>query len=183
MFLDGHELDGIIAQVFNPGKDIFGELGISAEAFLFLRHTHMAFVNKQFTEVSGIKIIILPVELSGKPDLPGEILGILILHGPGDIGRDVVPEPFVGIYQHFDLAAMRKSILVLLFIQEDLPDAEIIFLQRMGKSVPVVEVAGQVKGIGLRGPFAVSPAFPFSIVIDPEILISVGKFFNASEIP
>ena len=45
MFLDSHNLDGVISVGYDSGQDFFAELGVCSNSFEILSHSDMAFVD------------------------------------------------------------------------------------------------------------------------------------------
>ena len=87
VLLQGHDLDGVVAQFLDAGQDILTELFERAHLLLFCRHADMAFVNHGMGPFSGVTV--LPdIFFRRVPDLGAEHLGNWVLHNAGSVGRD-----------------------------------------------------------------------------------------------
>ena len=121
--------------------------------------------------------------LCWKPELPGKILGFLILHHATDGCRDAVQVAIVGAdHPNLQLAAMNKGVLVLGLGQEDLPVPAAISSEGVGSSVPTVEIPYQVQGLGMWSPFPVGPAFPNGVDLYAVVFVATCKFSDTSGI-
>ena len=77
---------------------------------------------------------------------------------------------------------MNKRVLVLGLGQEDLPVPAAVSSERVGSSVPTVEIPDQVQGFGLGSPFPVGPAFANRVAVNAVVFVATCKFCDTSGI-
>ena len=100
MFLNGHNLDAVIAVRLYPRQDFFRKLLIGAYLFGILRHTYMTFIDKQRRGVR-LKLGIVPgVLLARVPNLSGENLGVFVLYHTGCPGGNAFPFTAAPVHLH-----------------------------------------------------------------------------------
>ena len=88
MFLDSHNLYGVVSVGFNAGKHLILELGVGAHTLTLLRHANVAFVDEQRLGI-GYKAFHFPFIWSFRsPHLSREYLGFLILHHTCSVCRN-----------------------------------------------------------------------------------------------
>ena len=118
MLLYRHYLYGVIACRCNARKNIIPKLGICANLFGILRHTHMTFIYKQrvflrcessaFSTVFGSNITILPlVFFFRSPYLSRKNLCHFILNNTCCPCRNAFSTATFPLYMHFIQIAMR----------------------------------------------------------------------------
>jgi len=163
-----HDLQGVVAQFFHSGQDILGKFGVSADFSLFLGHTDVALVDKQFA--LGSEAVVGPVEGFFVVDhaVPGVVVGVL--DHTADIEGDPLQNLAAPLYQSQHPHTVLQGILSG---KEQFKHAVFQFFQRIGGPVPAAEVAGQEKPVCAGGPFPVEPAGFGSV--EAEIPVAVGK--------
>ena len=137
MLHDGHQLHGVIACLFNAGKNQVGKFTVRANLALLLCHTHMGFVNEQ--GVFPFEALVCPLE--GFPvvhHLGAEKPGFLVLHGAAGIQGNMLRAGHVGIHNGFYLAPIPQGIVTG---QKNLPVSISNGGQGVTGLIPVVEIS------------------------------------------
>lgn len=90
VFLDGHELDDVVAGGGDAGEDGFRELAVGVDAGFLAAHADVGFVDAWGVDGGGVEGV-LPVVFCGRvPDLAGVVVGDGVLDGAEDGGGDAV---------------------------------------------------------------------------------------------
>ena len=155
MFLNGHNLNAVIAVLDNAGQHILTELTIAAHLLGILPHADVAFVDEQRCAL-GLEGSLLPDVWSlGIPHLCGEYLGLLVLHHAARPSRYALALATVPAHAHLVEVTVFKGF----FGEFQLPVsgafdtvgaiAVVLF--------PVVEVAHQIEVGGIGCPLAEHP--------------------------
>ena len=87
MLLEGHYLDGVIAEVSYFRKDIKPEFFECSHSFLFGSHSDVAFVDEGMRSLARLRVAPL-IRLYRIPYLCAELLGLYVLDGSCDVGRE-----------------------------------------------------------------------------------------------
>lgn len=170
MFLNCHDLNGIVAGFFYSRQDVILELDICTDLFGILRHTDMAFIDEQRACIDFEPVIIPDVGIFGSPDLRGENLCFVILNDALTPSGDAFTLAVIPAHIHFVQVAVFEFISgefefpVTVF--EAFTAIRLVFL-------PAVEVADQINICGVRSPFAEDPAV--LCTVQPEVEVSVGE--------
>ena len=110
MLHNGHQLHSIVARLVDAGQDMIGKFPVGADLALLLRHAHVGFVDIQL--VLAHEILIRPgKDLPVVHHLALEGDGLLVLHHPAGIQRDVLRAGQIGVHHGFDLAAVPQGIV------------------------------------------------------------------------
>ena len=119
VFHDAHELDGVVSGSFDARDDILGELFVAADAFGFLGHADVGFIDKEVVEIFLAAVFeplgIGPLEavfVRPVPNFAEEIVGVRFLLGPEDIEGDSVLRHAIVDDADFDARAMREEVFV-----------------------------------------------------------------------
>mmetsp|Transcript_3077 Transcript_3077/g.5032 ORF Transcript_3077/g.5032 Transcript_3077/m.5032 type:complete len:310 (-) Transcript_3077:775-1704(-) len=179
MLLNGHDLDGIIAEVADAREHVTLELGVAVDLGLTTGHSDVAFVD---TERAGLvrsaileHVTLVRVKLSRLALLRRLIIDTIVLHlvpllsGPFDPGGDAVdPLTRGSLETAFHFAAVWDSGLAVLIRKEKLPHTELILKRPMAVTgSPFIKFTDQGKGLCGRSPFAV----PYTL--NPIVLAAV----------
>ena len=89
VLLQGHDLDGIVTQGLDLGKNVFAEFFKRAHFLLLRGHANVALVNERVRALAGVAVFPR-VGLGGSPHLGAEDFGYLVLDHAGGIGREAL---------------------------------------------------------------------------------------------
>ena len=110
VLLNGHELDGVVAQVGDARQDVFGELGEAADLSFFLGHADVGFVDAQTLGARRIGMAKL-IRRRRAPILADEAGQPALGHDPADVGGDAVHVPRLFMDDvDFDARAVRELV-------------------------------------------------------------------------
>ena len=101
MFLNCHDLNAIVSGFSYARKSFFTELVVSSYFIFLLRHTNMAFVDKQRIRIRFKCTLLYFIWLFRCPDLRTENLGLLILYHPCYPGRNTFSTTAFPMYNEF----------------------------------------------------------------------------------
>ena len=108
MLLQGHDLEGIVAEFLDLREDRRAEVFEGRDFLLFGGHADVAFIDQRVRPFSGVGV--LPdVFFRRIPYLRGEGLRRLILDGAGDVGRETLPRPAGPLDIEFEQLSMREE--------------------------------------------------------------------------
>ena len=169
MLLDGHQLDGIVAQFGNAGENFIRKLPVRMHALLFPAHAHMRLVNERHLYPGRVKAVVPPfIGVLRHPYLPGKIISGGVLHGPGDPrGNTVLPRAVRADHVHLHLLPVGQRVRR----QRYLPHAALIPHQRVALPVPAVEIPRQEQSAGGGRPFPVRPCPRLRITVEAVIAV------------
>ena len=92
MLLQGHDLEGVVAEFLHLRKDGGAEVLERGDLLLLGRHADVAFIDHRMRPLAGPGM--LPDVFLGRiPHLRGESLRHLVLDGAGHVGREALPRP------------------------------------------------------------------------------------------
>ena len=153
MLHDSHDLNGVVTQILDAGQRVLTELIEGADFALLLRHTDVALIDEEI--LFGLEVGIRPVEGRHFVDRGTPGGGAGVLDDTGGIQGDAIQLLAVMYHNGHDALAFFQGILTG---QEQLKNAILLALHRMGVTIPTAEVTGQVHSFGGRGPFPIDPA-------------------------
>ncbi len=181
MLLQGHDLQGVVAQLFHARQHILAEFLEGAHLFLFRRHAYVAFINERMGAFP--RMAVLPdIFFSRIPYLGAEHLGDIVLHHTGGIGR----QPFSPAAGPFDVQLVQLPVFEEQGRNPELPVAAADGLQGIAvRAFPVVEVANQVDFIGVGRILAEYPAAVIALVqaVEHVVVHGVLELAVASNVP
>jgi len=119
MFLDCHDLNGIVSVVFDSGKDIFRKFAVSADFFLLGGHADVTFINEQWSGVGFEFAGFESVGILRIPYLRAEDIGHIVLHHTPAPCRNPFSATAVPVNHQF----VQISVIHGLQRQSDLPYA------------------------------------------------------------
>ena len=153
MLLEGHYLEGVVAQVLDIRQDIFPEFIEGGHLLLLRAHAYVALIYKGMP--ARPRLSVLPsVRLVRSPHLCAEDLGFRVLDSPCGICR----KPFPSASGPLDIKLVELSVAEEHRIEADFPVPVPDRMKgiRLGLS-PVVELPDQVYLRGIRSPFTEHP--------------------------
>ena len=151
---NGHDLQRVVAQGFDTGKDPVLKLGVGAHLGLFLGHADVAFVDQQV--LLGHKAGILPyMGHFGVVDHGIPFPGDGILHHTLGVQGNAVQLPALVDHNGHDLLAVLQRIGAG---KEQLKQTVFAPGHGVGMAVPAAKITGEVHGFGSGGPLPVDPA-------------------------
>ena len=153
---DCHQLYGVVAEVADARQVKFGKLTVGADALALLRHADVRLVDEQRRDLALAIAAVGPVERARRrPDLPDELIRLLVLHRAVDVAGDAVECLTAFADLQLDALPMLQDVRTR---QLDFPDASFAARERMRGAVPAVEVAHEVYGVRAGRPLAEHPA-------------------------
>ena len=179
MLLDGHDLDAVIAEFVNTRQDVPTEFFVGVHFLLLGGHTDVALVDIKTALLFEFLTAVLPDELGFIPNLRGEYLGLLILNHATYVRRDTLSVTAVPLNEQF----VHLSVGHRFLRQFSFPNAVPYGLETIGLVLgPIIEIAFDIDGGGIRRPFAHHPSF--GRMMKTEIEVSGSPFtkrFTAGE--
>ena len=172
VFLNGHNLYGVIAVGCDARQHEFAELVVGAHAFALLRHAYVAFVYEQGLGV-GHEIVVLPfVGAVGMPYLRREYGCLFVLDYACGVGRDALARASGPAYYHF----VKLAVADVVGCETEFPHSVVVnacgsVFQLL---LPPGKVACEHKRGGVRRPFAEHPA-TVGAAVEAEIVMGVGE--------
>ena len=165
---NGHNLNGGIAQLLDPGKGIFHELPVGAHLPLLLGHADVAFVDIEL--VLGLEAFVRPGEFFGGMNHGVPLHRVLLLHHIVGIKRNPLQLLSLVDYHRQHLHTILQGVLA----GDEQGEYSVFQLfHGEGMAVPAAEVAGEVHSLCTRRPLPVIP--PFRGLVQAKIFIAVGK--------
>jgi len=168
MFLDGHELQGIVPRIDHPGQDLLPKFFIGSDFFLRLRHADVGFIDPGGFRRAAEKGLPPNVGMFRLPDLCGEQFGGRVLDDAPSIGWNSLPVSSRPAHQKF-----VKLTGPQFFLRETHFPVSVFshFLQgKIPFFLPVGKITDQGNGGGIRRPFA---KYPFgTLTVQTEVFMS-----------
>ena len=179
VLLDGHDLDAVIAQFVNTRQHISTELFVGIHFLLLGGHTDMAFVDIETAFLFDFLSAMFPLVFGFGPHLSREDLRLLILHDAADVRRDTLSVTAVPFDEQFVHLAVRHGVLR----QDRFPHTVADGLETIGFVLgPVIHIALDIDGGGIRCPFAEHPSFIGMMKTEIEVTGSpLGKGFASGQ--
>ncbi len=172
MLLQGHDLQGIVAQFFYTRKDIPAEFLKGAHFFLLRRHANVALVDERIGALAGM--LMLPdIFFLRVPHLGAEHLGDLVLNYTGGIGGKALSPaagPFDVQFVQFPMLEEQGGKFQLPVAAANGPEGIAV------RALPVVEVSDQEDFVGVGGILAEHPAAVLALVQAVEHVVVHGIF-------
>ncbi len=171
MFLDGHDLNGVVAVLLDARQHVLGKLLVGAYLLSILSHADVALVDEQRV-LLGLEVLLLPlVGLLRIPHLSREYLGLVVLYHAAAPGRNTLALAAVPL----DLHLVELAVLQGFLGEFQLPVACALYALAAVFLVllPVVEVANEVNIGGVRCPLAEHPAA--RQLVQSEVKVAGGK--------
>ena len=172
MFLEGHYLYGVIAQVDDFRQYVQAEFLKGPDLLLFACHSYVAFVDERMFALPR-PAVFPPVRLGRVPDLGAEDLGHRILHRPCNIGG----KPFPASSRPFDVKLVEHAVGKEKRREGDLPVAVPDRMQGIGfAAFPVVELPCQPDSGGIGRPLAENPV-ALTVPVQPveKVVVEAGR--------
>mmetsp|Transcript_7024 Transcript_7024/g.24183 ORF Transcript_7024/g.24183 Transcript_7024/m.24183 type:complete len:388 (+) Transcript_7024:1529-2692(+) len=194
MLLDGHDLDGVVAEVPDPRQHVILELEVRVHLWLLTRHADVALVDPQVAWLlrpvvlelvllvglvhprlaRSLGLVIAPVELHLVPGL----------RGPLDPRRDALaPLARLGLEAALHPGPVLDRALALLGVrEEELPDPKrVLKCPVLRLWIPVVEVAHEGERLGARRPLPVPDALLSLVLpsVETKLLVPLGERVQA----
>ncbi len=174
MFLDGHDLDGVVAVGGDARQHVGAELLVAAYLLFLLCHAYVAFIDQQRSGV-GAEIGVGPCEMAVRGiHFGGEYVCVGVLHHTVGIGGNAFAASAVPVHHHFIPLPVADG-----FGRErgfpDTAGAVVDAVQGiLGSLLPAVEIANEVYGGGVGSPFAEGPAVA-AMAVQAEVAVGVGE--------
>ena len=111
VFLNGHDLNAVVAVGDDSGKHVFSEFVVGAHLFGILSHADVTLVDEQRRGV-GLEILFTPNErLFWMPHLRREDAGLFVLHHTAAPSRNAFAHAAIPIDMHLVELTVRESFL------------------------------------------------------------------------
>ena len=170
MLLDSHNLNAVVTILDDTWQHILLKLSVSTNLLCILRHTDMAFIDKQRCHIWS-EGFLLPFIWFRIPYLCRENLGLVVLYYALCPCRNTLTFSTFPVNFHLEEIAMFHGFLRKL----EFPVAGILysFGTILFVFLPVVEVTYQIDVCSIRSPLTEHPST--GCFMQSEILVSVGK--------
>ena len=138
MLLNRHNLNCIIARLFDARQNVFFKLNVSADFLGVLRHADVAFINQKRFRIDFKAFVVPLVRLRRIPNLRGENFSFIVLNDAltpsgNTFALAVVPTNF-----HF----VKVAVFHLIFREFEFPVAAFDFFATISLIfLPAVEIA------------------------------------------
>ena len=170
MFLNRHDLDAVVAGLYDARQDVFFELCVRADFFRVLSHTDMAFINEQRACVDFETVIIPGVGVRGSPDLRGEDFCFVVLNDALSPRGDTFAFAVVPANIHF----VEVAVFEFIGSEFEFPITVFEFLATIGfVFLPAVEISDQIDVRRVGCPLTENPAV--GGFVKTEIEMTVGE--------
>ena len=171
MLLQGHNLETVVTFLSNTREDQFAKLVVRAHLLGILRHTDMAFINKEWIALGSEGFFLEDVGRLGIPYLRREYFGLLILNHAGTPSGNALTAAALPIDLHFVELSVTESVrrefeFPIIGARNPLQLVLLLFL-------PLVEVANKINGSGIGCPFAEYPSARG--LVETEIGVTLRK--------
>ena len=172
VLLQGHDLQGVVAQLFHARQDILPEFLERAHLFLLRRHADVAFVDERIRAFAGMAV--LPdIRLGRVPHLGAEHLGYVVLNHAGGVGRQAL-SPAAG---PFDVQLVQLPVPEEQGGNLEFPVAAAQGFEGIAvRAFPVVEIADQEDFVGVGCILAEHPGTVCALVQAVEHVVVHGIF-------
>ena len=156
MLLNGHQLHRVVAQIGDALEVVVRKFTVGTDALALLTHADVGLVDHGRGQLALLVATVRPDEAARRrPDLAGKLLRFGILHHTADVGRDAVEGLLAAAHLNLHALLVLKGVRAL---QLNLPHAVLQAGERMGGSIPVVEIADQMHLVRAGQPLAIDPA-------------------------
>lgn len=157
MLSDGHNFDCVIPQVVHSRQHALSKFFVGVHSLLNSCHSDVHLVNLQ-SFYSSLYLLVFPfVLLRRVPEDCIKDLSFFVLDIISTPDRNAVMRlALLSNNVRLELGVVRDSRLAVLSVRDsDFPVSELVALQRVRLSVPLVKIANQVNFFSARSPLAV----------------------------
>ena len=157
MFLDRHQLHGVVARVLDPAEGFIGKLAVGAQVSVLLRHADVGLVDHRgIGALFAVEVPVRPLKRRIRhPDLTAEGLARHVHHTAGHVGGDALERRALPADQELHELAVLQGVPA---VEVYFPYAVSDVLQRVLPLRPEVEVAREPRGVRAGQPLAEHPA-------------------------